>query len=270
MDRRGGFRVAHHETLVSTNDTAMAALRAGDAGGLFIVAARQTSGRGRQGRAWVSPPGNLHATLALRDPSQLVDAPQLGFVAGVALAIALRGLLAGDERLSIKWPNDMLFDGSKLAGLLLESAVLTDGRLGCVIGFGVNCTSHPHGLAYPATDLSAAAGMSVTSTMVLAALAETMETQLATWNRGAGFAAIRDRWLGLAAGLGKPISVVTSRQKLDGVFEGIDSTGRLIIVAGDRAVAVDAGDVFLPGVAAGAMYNSNRDQKTVTPEGVAT
>lgn len=256
--------------LVSTNDTAMAALRAGDPGALFVVAERQTGGRGRQGRVWTSPPGNLYATLALRDPSPLSIAPQLGFVAGVALAKALRGLLGGDERLRIKWPNDMLFDGAKLAGLLLESTTLADGRLACVIGFGVNCASHPDGLAYPATDLCTAARAPISSTMVLAALAETMETELDVWNRGAGFPAIRERWLGLAAGLGQPIAVVTPRDTLDGMFDGIDPTGRLIIALGGRLVAIDAGDVFLPGVAAGAMNETRRDQKTATPEGVAT
>ena len=269
MAELGAFRVAHHQTLGSTNDTAMAALRAGDPGGLFVTAERQTGGRGRRGRGWASPPGNLYATLALRDPSSLTAAPQLGFVAGVALAQALRGLLGGDDRLRIKWPNDMLFAGAKLAGLLLESTTLEDGRLACVIGFGVNCLSHPEGLAYPTTDLSTASGASITPRTVLAALARTMEAELAAWNRGAGFPTIRERWLCLAAGLGGPISAVTSRETLNGIFRGVDSTGRLIIETSGRSVAIDACDVFLPGAVAGAMNEPNRDQKTVTPEGVA-
>ena len=270
MDRLGAFRIAHHETLGSTNDAAMAALRAGDPGGLFVVADRQTGGRGRRGRVWASPSGNLYATLALRDPSPPAIAPQLGFVAGVASAVALRSLLGGDDRLRIKWPNDMLFDGAKLAGLLLESTTLPEGRLGCVVGFGVNCVSHPQGLAYPATDLSLAAGAPVTAAMVLAALAETMERELATWDRGAGFPAIRAKWLGLAAGRGQPISVVTPRETRAGTFDGIDSAGRLIIATDGCKVVIDAGDVFLPGAAADAMNTPNRDQQTVTPAGVAS
>ena len=249
----GSYRVAQHVVLGSTNDEAMALLRAGDPGDVFVVAERQTSGRGRRGRAWHSPPGNLHATLALRDPAPLAAAPQLGFVAGVALAFALRDRLRGDRRLRIKWPNDMLFDGAKLAGLLLESAILPDGSVGCVIGFGVNCVSHPDGLAYATTDLSRAAGRPFAAAEVLATLAEAMREQLDTWDHGAGFPIIRERWLGLAAGLGRLIVVARPHETLAGRLLGIDASGRLIVETDGGRVTIDAGDVFLPGVLAGAM-----------------
>ena len=248
MSEAGPYRVAAFDTLGSTNDEAMARLKAGDQGGLFVVAACQTGGRGRHGRAWTSPPGNLYASLALVDPAPAALAPQLGFVAGVALATALRGLFDDDPRLAIKWPNDMLFAGAKLAGILLESTSLPGGRFGCVIGFGVNCLSHPDGLPYRATDLREA-GCDVGAGMVLAALALALDKHLAIWDEGRGFAAIRAAWLGLAAGLGEAIRVAAPGGTLDGTFQGLDETGHLLLETDRGDVAVNTGDVFLPGFA---------------------
>ena len=246
------YRVLAFETLGSTNDEAMARLKGGDPGGLFIVAEAQSGGRGRQGRSWVSPPGNLYASLALLGPSPIAVAPQLGFVSGVALAKVLKRRLGLDARLQIKWPNDVVFAGAKLAGILLESATLPDGRLACVIGFGVNCLSHPEGLAYRATDLREAGDASPDAREVLAALADEMRLQATIWREGAGFAEIRSAWLDLAAGLGERITVATPRERLVGTFAGLDPTGRLLIDQGPGSVTVEAGDVFLPGFGSGA------------------
>ena len=158
-----GFGLRQYASLDSTNDAAMRAARAGEAGPLWIVAGEQTGGRGRLGRAWASPPGNLYASLLLLDPAPGAHCAELGFVAGVALARAARDLAGGDERLRLKWPNDLMFGDAKLSGLLLESTRLLDGRLACVIGWGVNCQSHPARLAYPVTDLTAALDRTVTA-----------------------------------------------------------------------------------------------------------
>lgn len=264
MSEAGPYRVAHFDTLGSTNDEAMARLKAGDPGALFIVANSQTKGRGRQGRAWTSPPGNLYASLALVDPAPPATAPRLGFVAGVALANALRTRLGGDARLQIKWPNDIVFAGAKLAGVLLESAGLPDGRLGCAIGFGVNCLSHPEGLPYRATDLREAGAGIADVGKVLAALAIEMHRQLAIWDRGEGFAAIRAAWLNLAAGLGERITVATPRQTFVGMFRGLDPAGRLMVETGAGYATVDAGDVFLPGFA----EDDTGHEKTHVPQGI--
>ncbi len=250
MGSAGPYRVESFDSLGSTNDEAMARLKAGDPGGLFITAVSQTGGRGRQGRHWVSPPGNLYATLALADPAHLAVAPQIGFVAGVALATTLRQLLGGDERLKIKWPNDILYDGAKLAGILLESATLSGGRIGCVIGFGVNCLSHPAGLPYRAINISAV-GHRIDAATVLIALAIELERQLAVWDRGRGFALIRSSWLAQAAGLGEHIDVAIPRMVRHGRFEGIDPAGRLMLATADGLILVDAGDVFLPAASLG-------------------
>jgi BirA family transcriptional regulator, biotin operon repressor / biotin---[acetyl-CoA-carboxylase] ligase len=250
--KAGPFRLEAFESLGSTNDEAMDRLRAGDPGGLFITAVEQTGGRGRQGRSWSSPPGNLYASLALRDPAPLASVPQLGFVAGVALAGTLRARLGGDGRLQLKWPNDVLFAGAKLAGILLECTTLPDGQVGCVIGFGVNCAWHPETLAYPATDLRAAGDPSAEPSAVLAGLADALATELSGWDRGGGFAALRSRWLALAAGLGAPISVTTPSRTLSGVFRDLDPLGRLVIDMPGGSATIDSGDVLLgrPGSAA--------------------
>ncbi len=244
------YRRVALETVVSTNDEAMARLRAGELGGFVVTARAQTGGRGRQGRAWASPPGNLYLSLARCDPAPPALAPQLGFVAGVALAEALRARLQGDARLTLKWPNDILHDGSKLAGMLLESATLPGGTLGCVIGIGVNCRSHPDALAYPATDLCSAGDADPDLDILLAQFLERFEIRLRLWDGGAGFAAVRRAWLAYAAGLGDRIAVATPRRRLDGIFRDLDATGRLLLDTADGMQAIEAGDVFFPALAA--------------------
>ena len=223
----------------------MTRLRAGDPGGFWVSAGRQSDGRGRQGRAWASPSGNLYASLALRLAIEPSVAPQLGFVAGVALANVLRDRLGGDQRLRIKWPNDMIFAGAKLAGLLLESTVL-EGEVICVIGFGVNCRSHPDGLAYPATDLATAGDLAPDPEQILVALAEAMALQLVIWDKGAQFHAIRIAWLALAVDIDTRLVVALAERRLTGTFQGLDPAGRLLLATEQGRTVIDAGDVFLP------------------------
>ena len=218
--------------------------RSGDPGRLWITAARQSGGRGRNGRVWTSEPGNLFASLLLIDPAPPARAAELGFVTSLALALALRQILGDDPALRIKWPNDILYDGAKLAGILLESIALPHG-FACVAGIGVNCGSHPAGTLYPATDLAAAAGRDIAPAAVFEALASAMARQLDIWSNRTGFATIRAEWLALAAGVGRPIKVARPNETVEGVFETIDDTGRLILRQESGERAIDAGDVFL-------------------------
>lgn len=238
------------DTVGSTNDEAMARLRADDPAPFVVTARAQTGGRGRRGRAWTSPPGNLYMSLALRDPSPPALAPQLGFVAGVALAKALRTCLGGDQRLQLKWPNDVLHDGAKLAGMLLEGSSLPGGVLGCVIGIGINCRSHPDGLAYPATDLRAVGASEAGIEHLTTDFIRLFDIQMMEWNAGRGFAAVRSAWLAMAAGLGARIVVATPRHHVDGIFRDLDATGRLLLDTSDGRHTVEAGDVFFPAPAA--------------------
>jgi BirA family transcriptional regulator, biotin operon repressor / biotin---[acetyl-CoA-carboxylase] ligase len=216
----------------------------GDPGQLWLVADTQTEGRGRNGRVWSSPRGNLHASVLLIDPAPPHKAAELGFVAGIATVHALREILCGDRRVTIKWPNDVLHDGAKVCGILLESANLPDGRFACVAGIGVNCQLHPANTPYKATNLSAIAGRPVAPASVFARLSAKMTHWLDVWAAGAGFESIRAEWLSLATGLGARIGVARLSQMIEGTFQTIDATGRLILEQPSGQVAIEAGDVF--------------------------
>ncbi|MDH7796036.1 MULTISPECIES: biotin--[acetyl-CoA-carboxylase] ligase [unclassified Beijerinckia] len=237
------FRFEHFTEIASTNDAAMARARSGDAGRLWISADVQTSGRGRHNRPWSSPTGNLYASLLLIDPSSPAKAPQLGFVAGIALIDALRDF-APDVGFALKWPNDILVNNAKMAGILLEGSSLPGGNFACVLGCGVNCASHPDGLAYAATDLKAL-GHDIAPSRLLQALAMAFARWLDVWAAGEGFAAIRAAWLERAAGVGGPVRVNLAGQMHEGRFADMDAAGRLILDGADGRVTIDAGDVFL-------------------------
>ncbi len=239
-----GWRVERLTRVGSTNDEARRRALAGDPGRLWIIAREQTQGRGRRGRLWTSPPGNLYASALLIDPSPVAIAAQLGFVAGVALRRAVVDLGASDE-VELKWPNDLVWRGAKLAGLLAEGAALSDGRLACIVGIGVNCLSAPSGLAYAADHLSNASGQAVSPERLFAHLATRFEESLALWRGGAGFAEIRARWLDHAAGLRGPIRIAGAQGFREGVFETLDERGRLVLRGADGVEAVEAGDLLL-------------------------
>ncbi len=132
-----GWRVVRYGAIDSTNEEARRRALGGDAGRLWIVADEQTAGRGRRGRVWISPKGNLHASALVIDPCPPVVAAQLGFVAGVALVRAARDLGATD--VGLKWPNDLMSQGVKCAGILIEGIGLGGARSACAVGIGVNC-----------------------------------------------------------------------------------------------------------------------------------
>jgi BirA family biotin operon repressor/biotin-[acetyl-CoA-carboxylase] ligase len=241
-----GVRHERYDTLGSTNAEALARARAGERGPLWISAATQTGGRGRRGKSWVSPPGNLYATLLLTEPSPPALAPQLSFVAGLAVHDAV--IACATDALSdlkLKWPNDLLLAGCKLAGLLIEAE--SQPRFSVAIGIGVNCVSHPADTGYATTDLRAS-GITVGLDALSAALAAAMKARLAQWAAGAGFAGIRTDWLTRAASLGGTILVRLPERQLTGIFEGIDADGRLLIATQDRTTeTIAAGDVFTLG-----------------------
>jgi BirA family transcriptional regulator, biotin operon repressor / biotin---[acetyl-CoA-carboxylase] ligase len=247
------YRLTHHAQLGSTNDEALSRAAAGDAGRLWIVADEQTKGRGRHGRQWSSPPGNLYASLLLIDPAPVHKAPELGFVAGVALLQCLRDVLGSDPLLSIKWPNDILHAGAKLAGILLESTQLKGGGLACVIGIGVNCSSHPTPALYPATDLAEIGTLLGRREDILLRLSECFLQWLGIWDEGRDFEAIRAEWLNHAGGLGGRISVTAPSGLCEGIFETIDASGRLILNVDGQMLTVEAGDVFLTPAPMGAL-----------------
>ena len=237
-----GVRHIVYGTLGSTNAEALALARAGERGPLWITAQSQSAGRGRRGNAWISPPGNLYATLLLTEPSAPEQAPQLSFVAALALhdAVAACAPQLGPA-LKVKWPNDLLIGAAKLAGILIEGE--SDPVFTVAIGIGVNCAAHPSDIAYPATDL-AANGARVVPDALLAQLATAMQYRLAQWDRGQDFARIRADWLKRAAGLGEILRVRMSARELAGRFQGLDDDGRLLLEQDNGVTKITAGEVF--------------------------
>jgi len=242
-----GFRREAHDTLPSTSAEAFAKARAGDAGNLWVTANEQSAGRGRRGRAWTTGSGNLAASLLLIDPAPPAIAATISFVAGVALHQAVIDMTgpALAERLALKWPNDLLLDRQKIAGILIEGEKLASGRFAVVIGMGVNCVSHPAiPGAYPASDF-VARGAPIDAEALFGRLATRMAGELVRWDSGDGFAAIRSAWLARSGGLGEAIRVNLSDRTVDGCFEDLDDSGRLIVVRSDgKRETISAGDVF--------------------------
>jgi len=232
----GGTRVVHLDEIESTNSEAMRRAMRGEAGPLWVVADRQTGGRGRSGRAWVSPAGNLHASRLMALGCAPAVVPQLSLVAGIAVFESVRAVAAGGpDGLRLKWPNDVLVGGDKLSGILVESTTIGQQAI-AVIGIGLNLTSHPEGLDYPATCL----GRHHSTTdrrAVLDALDRAIDLWLNAWQEGRGSACIRSAWLERAGPIGEPVSVDTGGALLAGTFAGIDDDGALLLLDSDGSVS---------------------------------
>lgn len=244
-----GYRLDARAVTGSTNDDAGAALRAGDPGRLWIVAARQETGRGRLGRSWTSPEGNLYATLALLDPCPMREAPQLGYLAGLALLDAARALApeAAAGRLKLKWPNDLLLDGAKISGILLDGVGLPGGRAGLVIGLGVNVSFAPEGTPYPVARLTDVAPGATRERLFLA-LSDAMAERLAAFEAAdpnTRFARLREDWLREAAGLEGGARVRVGDGFRYGRVAGLDGQGRLLLETEAGVETIDAGDMTI-------------------------
>ena len=237
------YHLIVHDVVGSTNDVARDLAGQGAADGTMVWAQRQTAGRGRLGRRFASPPGNLYVSVVLRPAVAPAAAPQLSFIAAVALAEAARAVLPARAVVSVKWPNDVLVDGRKVAGILLEAATTPAGALDfVVVGIGVNVTSHPPNTAYGATDL-AVAGAAVSVPGLLARLAEALLAWRDRWLAD-GFGPVRAAWLADARGLGGPIDVRLGDTLISGRFADLDADGALIVESiGGARQRVTAGDV---------------------------
>ena len=242
------YRLVSHERIASTSDEAKRLAAEGAPAGTLIWARVQTAGRGRQGRAWVSPAGNFYASLILRPAVAVATAAQLGFLAALAVGDACLGF-APEATITLKWPNDVLLAGRKLAGLLLESQSREDGALDwLVLGIGINLATYPVDVEYPATAL-AATGADVGAKAMLAALGMAFLARYERWRDGAGFATIRAEWLARAQGLNQPIRVRLPGETREGIFAGLDSDGALLLDTGTGRQRIAAGEVF-PAIAA--------------------
>jgi BirA family biotin operon repressor/biotin-[acetyl-CoA-carboxylase] ligase len=246
-----GVRLRALGTVGSTNAEALGLAHAGERGPLWVTAQAQQAGRGRRGRAWASEAGNLYASLLLTDVAPPAMAPQLSFVCALAVHDALaQAAPALAPRTKLKWPNDVLVGGRKVAGILIEGEFLAAEKLAVAAGMGINTAHHPAGIA--ATDC-AAEGAQVAPEALFASLAQAMHARLRQWARGQGFAAVRAAWLARAGGVGTVIKVRGQGGDIEGTFETIDGGGQLVLrEAGGAVRLVAAGDVAIPGLTADA------------------
>jgi len=236
-----GYGRIQHQELDSTNSEARRLAEAGEPGPVWISAARQSAGRGRRGRAWDSGEGNLAATLLLRPKAQLSVTGQLSFVAALATA-EMAAHFAPSAAITVKWPNDVLAEGKKLAGILLEGGSASEGNW-LAIGIGVNLANFPQGTEFPATALAQLGVATPSSEDALSILAARFAHWYDAWMED-GFEIVRAAWLARASGLGASIRARLPNETRGGVFEGIDDRGALLLNEQGRVRAIAAGEVF--------------------------
>ncbi len=226
-----GYRLIARDEVGSTNDEARALVAAGVQHGTVVWAESQTAGRGRLGRDWVSPPGNLYCSIILRPKIEAARMAEISFVSALAVRDAVRSELPADTPIQFKWPNDVLAAGRKVAGILVEAEKLPDeDRTALIVGIGVNIVSAPRETDYPATCISAI-GRAPRVARVLTSLVAALDRRVELWTRG-GFAAIRQEWMDHAYGVG---GQVTASSGISGTFTGLDETGAIIIASkGER------------------------------------
>jgi BirA family biotin operon repressor/biotin-[acetyl-CoA-carboxylase] ligase len=223
----------------STNDAVAERAAAGEAEGLWLRAERQTAGRGRRGREWTSSTGNLHVSSFVRVRRDDPPTQTLALVAAIALFDATERYVPR-ARLTIKWPNDLLLSGMKLAGILLERS---DDVV--VIGFGVNLASHPTDLERPATSLTALGVEPPAPEDFAQALAPAFATWLARW-RSEGLPAVRTAWMERAHPIGMAlVARLADGEEITGAFDGLAEDGALRLRLVDGALrSIHAADVF--------------------------
>ncbi len=204
----------------------------------WVRADRQTAGRGRRGRAWISDSGNLFASVWCRPQPQEGPAQQLSFVAALALGTALQ-FYAAPERLTLKWPNDVLLDGVKCAGILLDGQ-----QGGTIIGFGVNLSHHPDATEHPSISLPAAGIPAPDASQFAGRLAHAFADSRRVWREG-GFEPVRKRWLDRASGKGRMIEARLGHETVGGRFEDLAADGALVLRLADGGIRnIHAGEVF--------------------------
>jgi len=224
--------------------------------GIWFVTDEQTKGRGRRGRVWKSYKGNLSASVLVVLPARVEGAQILSFVAAIALAEALKKLLDENSgNIKLKWPNDVLLSGQKLAGILLEAQFLSgglsdgssDGSSGgeraIAIGMGVNVKQSPSEMPYPVTAIAKYDG-SISSQLLFEVLSDSWAEAFSVWDYGLGRAKVLSRWLELAFGIGKAVSVEQSGKTISGIFDDIDNDGCMLVTqTNGQKLTITAGDV---------------------------
>ena len=243
------FRLVAEDRIDSTNAAARRMAGADAPHGTVVWALEQTGGRGRRGRGWRSPRGNLYASVLLRPRTDLRAAGQLGFAAALGLAEVVAGVLPAGRAVALKWPNDVLIGERKVAGILLESVADAAGRpAGVVLGMGLNIAEAPGETAFPATSLVAeGAPAALAPGDVLAEVVPRLGAYFDAWERE-GFAPLREAWLRRARGVGAPVTVRLPDRTLAGTFLDLDPDGALVLRRDSgMEQRIHVGDVFFGG-----------------------
>ncbi len=243
------WRLEVFEQLTSTSDFCVARAKDGEPEGLAVLAAIQTGGRGSRGRAWQSPEGNLNLSVLLRPNLRPSECGIYALLAGVAVADAVNRQLHAGTTATLKWPNDVLLDGSKFAGILIDAAPSVALIDWLVIGIGVNLVYAPAIAGRRTTSLSAH-GMTLTAQ----AATQMVLDQLSFWLeilKNAGTGSIRSAWLDRAHPIGAAIEVKSAKGVKDGVFAGLSDTGALLMLRSETIERIDTGEIFLVSAGAG-------------------
>jgi BirA family biotin operon repressor/biotin-[acetyl-CoA-carboxylase] ligase len=222
-----GYRLVHFSEIDSTNAEALRQAAQGERGPIWYWADRQLQGRGRLGRAWESKTGNLYATLLVTREMKAVQAGSLSMAAALGILKTFKAYLPDGVSVELKWPNDVLLDGKKAAGILVESG-LQANLMFFAIGCGMNLLHAPHGTRYGAASL-ADKGVRVAPQTVFETLAGEMDQIWRMWDGGAGFPSLKPLWLKHAKGLGQPIRVIFAERTIEGYFEGLGENGSLLL-----------------------------------------
>ena len=232
------------DSVDSTNGEAKRLAEAGAAANTVVWALEQSAGRGRRGRIWDSPPGNLYCSMLLRPDYPAREAMLLTFAASCSVADAVAAVLPGSAHVTCKWPNDVLVEGRKVAGILVETATEGERLEWMVLGVGVNIACHPEDTPFPATSLRDEGAGEIAPADLLESFCGRFQSSLVTW-RNLGFAPIRAAWLKRAHGLGEAIQVRLEDSTLDGVFQSLDEDGSLVLRHDGKERRITAGDVFM-------------------------
>jgi BirA family biotin operon repressor/biotin-[acetyl-CoA-carboxylase] ligase len=230
------------QTVGSTNDHAKQLAKNAYPAGTVVWAQTQTAGRGRQGNIWESFSGNLFMSMILRPKMNISKVGQLSFLTAVAVVTVLKKHIPAPNALQLKWPNDVLLNGKKIAGILIESESRGVHHLPwAVVGIGVNVTGAPeNGIALRDIGVS-----DVESGHLVEGIAREMKRLLKQWEKD-GFSAIREIWLGHAYKLGEDITARLPQETVTGIFSGIDATGALQLKMNDETMRlISSGEVFL-------------------------
>ncbi|HET9146474.1 MAG TPA: biotin--[acetyl-CoA-carboxylase] ligase [Acetobacteraceae bacterium] len=232
------WRIETFETLDSTSDLCLARAAAGEAAGFAVLAGVQTGGRGRAGRSWQSPPGNLFLSVLLRPAARPEDAGLFSLMAGLVLAESLQRFLPPPVKTMLKWPNDVLIGSAKLGGVLIEAGIETD-RIGwMVIGFGANLAHAPGVPGRAVTSLAAHGGAANPNQVMREILA-----RLDRWLNPMEPETLRAAWLGRAHAPGTPVTVDGGR--VSGSFAGLTAEGSLLLERAGGVETIRAGEIAL-------------------------